>query len=109
MFYEAANATPDTSSWNTQQATKMESMFSGAFVAKPDTSNWKTAAVTNINSMFLDAILANTNMSSWQLEQEIDGGLAETKNAEIRFTPDDGFVGEVIITYQIIDLQGRTA
>jgi len=36
-------------------------------------------------------------------------GLAEIKNDQIRFTPDDGFTGEVIITYQIIDPQGLSA
>ncbi len=65
MFFNAANANPDTTNWDVSMVTDMNSLFKGASSVTPDTSSWNTANVTNMSLMFEDAVLANPDTSQW--------------------------------------------
>ncbi len=65
MFYNADNANPDTSDWDTSNVANMEFIFGLNDIATPDTSNWDTSNVTNMRRMFYFATLANPDTSNW--------------------------------------------
>ena len=88
MFYDAVQARPDTSTWNTGNVTRISSMFNGATVATPDTSNWDTSNMKSISWAFRDAIAANPNTSNWDTSNVTDMS-GVFYNAESA-TPDTG-------------------
>jgi len=65
MFWNAAQANPDTSSWNTSSVKSMSGMFSGAISADPDTGGWVTSSVEDMSEMFFNATSANPDTSGW--------------------------------------------
>lgn len=72
MFYSAANATPDTSNWDTSNVTDMSYMFTRARAARPDTSGWNTGSVTNMSGMFSYTNVTNLITTNWNTSNVTD-------------------------------------
>ncbi|MDE3268806.1 MAG: BspA family leucine-rich repeat surface protein [Pseudomonadota bacterium] len=65
MFFQAEQATPDVSKWDTAAVERMDGMFWGATAAQPDVSQWDTANLVSARRMFQDARQAQPDVSQW--------------------------------------------
>ena len=69
MFYNAKNANPDVSKWDTSNVTNMNSMFVRAKKANPDVSKWNTSKVVDIENMFFSSNVVELDLSNWNMSK----------------------------------------
>ena len=69
MFYNAKNANPDVSKWDTSNVINMYGMFWAATNANPDVSKWDTSNVTDISSIFRLSGVVELDLSNWDISK----------------------------------------
>jgi surface protein len=104
MFYNSANANPDTINWNVSMVTDMNSLFKGASSLTPDTSSWNTSNVTNMSFMFEDAVAANPATSQWDTSKVTS--MAGMFRGTINATPDTSSWNTSLVTNMLSMFEG---
>ncbi|MEX0314360.1 MAG: BspA family leucine-rich repeat surface protein, partial [Allomuricauda sp.] len=72
MFSGADSFNGNISGWNTQNVTTMQNMFSGADSFNGNISGWNTQNVTTMQNMFAGAEAFDQNLGNWNIQNVTD-------------------------------------